>query len=60
MPNTLNVMTNFPFLIIGVLGFVLCVGGSFFNIRFPLSFLSKFEHLRFFFIASQLCKFNAV
>lgn len=33
MPNTLNVMTNFPFLIIGVLGFVLCLGGSFFNIR---------------------------
>ncbi|XP_018446742.1 uncharacterized protein LOC108818307 isoform X1 [Raphanus sativus] len=32
VPNTLNVMTNFPFLIIGVLGFVLCVGGSFFNI----------------------------
>ncbi|CAN8236667.1 unnamed protein product [Cochlearia groenlandica] len=32
VPNTLNVMTNFPFLIIGVLGFVLCIGGSFFNI----------------------------
>ncbi|CAN7068530.1 unnamed protein product, partial [Brassica rapa subsp. trilocularis] len=32
VPNTLNVMTNFPFLIIGVLGFVLCLGGSFFNI----------------------------
>ncbi|KAG7601972.1 hypothetical protein ISN45_At05g010920 [Arabidopsis thaliana x Arabidopsis arenosa] len=32
VPNTLNVMTNFPFLIVGVLGFVLCIGGSFFNI----------------------------
>ncbi|XP_010453247.1 PREDICTED: uncharacterized protein LOC104735201 [Camelina sativa] len=32
VPNTLNVITNFPFLIIGVLGFVLCLGGSFFNI----------------------------
>ncbi|KAB2024629.1 hypothetical protein ES319_D06G099200v1, partial [Gossypium barbadense] len=36
VPNTLNVITNFPFLIVGVLGFVLCLGGgSFFNIRLP-------------------------
>ncbi|GLT75925.1 hypothetical protein SLA2020_476150 [Shorea laevis] len=32
MPNTLNVISNFPFLIVGVLGFVLSLGGSFFNI----------------------------
>ncbi|KAK6273870.1 hypothetical protein POUND7_010953 [Theobroma cacao] len=33
VPNTLNVITNFPFLIVGVLGFVLSLGGgSFFNI----------------------------
>ncbi|XP_010519849.1 PREDICTED: uncharacterized protein LOC104799163 isoform X1 [Tarenaya hassleriana] len=32
VPNTLNVMTNFPFLIVGVLGFVLCIGGGFFTI----------------------------
>ncbi|KAL6208020.1 hypothetical protein ACLB2K_018972 [Fragaria x ananassa] len=34
VPNTLNVITNFPFLVVGVLGFVLCVQGGFFNIRF--------------------------
>lgn len=32
VPNTLNVITNFPFLIVGVLGFVLCLQGDFFNI----------------------------
>uniref|UniRef100_A0A7N0VCP5 Ceramidase n=1 Tax=Kalanchoe fedtschenkoi TaxID=63787 RepID=A0A7N0VCP5_KALFE len=32
VPNTLNVITNFPFLIVGVLGFVLCLQGSFFVI----------------------------
>ncbi|OMO66943.1 hypothetical protein CCACVL1_20907, partial [Corchorus capsularis] len=33
VPNTLNVITNFPFLIVGILGFVLSLGGgSFFNI----------------------------
>ncbi|XP_059641705.1 uncharacterized protein LOC132283716 isoform X2 [Cornus florida] len=32
VPNTLNVITNFPFLIIGVLGFVLCLQHSFFVI----------------------------
>lgn len=34
VPNTLNVITNFPFLVVGVLGFVFCVRGDFFNIRF--------------------------
>ncbi|XVF35335.1 hypothetical protein REPUB_Repub18cG0136700 [Reevesia pubescens] len=34
VPNTLNVITNFPFLIVGVLGFVLSLGGGgFFYIR---------------------------
>ncbi|KAK6912814.1 hypothetical protein RJ641_022415 [Dillenia turbinata] len=28
VPNTLNVNTNFPFLIVGVLGFVLCLHGN--------------------------------
>ncbi|KAG7554978.1 hypothetical protein ISN44_As11g011700 [Arabidopsis suecica] len=61
VPNTLNVMTNFPFLIIGVLGFVLCIGGSFFNISLKgeiwgwtlfyagiasLAFGSAFYHLK--------------
>ncbi|KAM6541816.1 hypothetical protein CsatB_006263 [Cannabis sativa] len=32
VPSTLNVVTNFPFLVVGVLGFVLCVKGEFFNI----------------------------
>ncbi|KAL3744483.1 hypothetical protein ACJRO7_013706 [Eucalyptus globulus] len=32
VPNTLNVITNFPFLIVGVLGFVLCLQGSYFNV----------------------------
>ncbi|KAJ4833785.1 hypothetical protein Tsubulata_014698 [Turnera subulata] len=33
VPNTLNVITNFPFLLVGVVGFVLSVHGCFFNIR---------------------------
>ncbi|KAA8521276.1 hypothetical protein F0562_011978 [Nyssa sinensis] len=32
VPSTLNVITNFPFLIVGVLGFVLCLQGNFFVI----------------------------
>ncbi|KAF3447533.1 hypothetical protein FNV43_RR12719 [Rhamnella rubrinervis] len=32
VPNTLNVITNFPFLVVGVLGFVFCIRGDFFNI----------------------------
>ncbi|KAH7523817.1 hypothetical protein FEM48_Zijuj06G0052200 [Ziziphus jujuba var. spinosa] len=32
VPNTLNVVTNFPFLVVGVLGFVLCVRGDLFTI----------------------------
>nr|XP_011458907.1 PREDICTED: uncharacterized protein LOC101307374 isoform X1 [Fragaria vesca subsp. vesca] len=35
VPNTLNVITNFPFLVVGVLGFVLCLQGGFFNISLP-------------------------
>lgn len=34
VPNTLNVMTNFPFLVVGVLGLVLALEGGLFNIRF--------------------------
>ncbi|KAH7572453.1 hypothetical protein JRO89_XS04G0258700 [Xanthoceras sorbifolium] len=34
VPNTLNVITIFPFLIVGVMGFVICLQGSFFNISF--------------------------
>lgn len=36
VPNTLNVITNFPFLIVGVIGFVLTLQGSFFKIRLIL------------------------
>ncbi|KAI4379656.1 hypothetical protein MLD38_005927 [Melastoma candidum] len=32
VPNTLNVFTNFPFLVVGVVGLVFCLQGSFFNI----------------------------
>ncbi|KAJ9183581.1 hypothetical protein P3X46_007414 [Hevea brasiliensis] len=32
VPNTLNVITNFPFLIVGVVGFILSLQGYFFNI----------------------------
>ncbi|KAF5467986.1 hypothetical protein F2P56_012184 [Juglans regia] len=35
VPNTLNVITNFPFLVVGVLGFVLSLQGNFFNISLP-------------------------
>lgn len=31
VPNTLNVMTNFPFLVVGVLGFVFALEGGVFN-----------------------------
>ncbi|XP_044463531.1 uncharacterized protein LOC123194406 [Mangifera indica] len=34
VPNTLNVITNFPFLIVGVVGFVLTLQRGFFNISF--------------------------
>ncbi|KAH9761637.1 Alkaline phytoceramidase (APHC) [Citrus sinensis] len=34
VPNTLNVLSNFPFLIAGVMGFVLTLQGIFFNISF--------------------------
>lgn len=40
VPNTLNVITNFPFLVVGVLGFVLCLQRNFFNIMYWSSFLS--------------------
>ncbi|MCL7038221.1 hypothetical protein MKW94_028769 [Papaver nudicaule] len=32
VPNTLNVITNFPFLIVGVLGFIICLQGNIFEI----------------------------
>ncbi|KAJ8774810.1 hypothetical protein K2173_017256 [Erythroxylum novogranatense] len=32
VPNTLNVITNFPFLIVGVVGFILSLQGCLFNI----------------------------
>ncbi|XAR70792.1 hypothetical protein NMG60_11027786 [Bertholletia excelsa] len=32
IPNTLNVISNFPFLVVGVLGFVLCLQGNVFVI----------------------------
>ncbi|KAG2400441.1 hypothetical protein LR48_Vigan04g235700 [Vigna angularis] len=32
VPNTLNVMTNFPFLVVGILGLVLALEGGVFNI----------------------------
>ncbi|XP_065851561.1 uncharacterized protein [Euphorbia lathyris] len=34
VPNTLNVITNFPFLLVGVVGFVLSIQGCLFNISF--------------------------
>lgn len=40
VPNTLNVITNYPFLVVGVLGFVLCLSGNFFVIRFLSPWLS--------------------
>jgi len=36
VPNSLNVITNFLFLVVGVLCFVLCLQGNLFNIRFDL------------------------
>ncbi|XP_004498885.1 uncharacterized protein [Cicer arietinum] len=34
VPNTLNVITNFPFLVVGVLGLVLALEGGFFSISY--------------------------
>ncbi|XP_057960142.1 uncharacterized protein LOC131152332 isoform X2 [Malania oleifera] len=39
VPNTLNVFTNFPFLVIGVLGLVFCLQGDFFLISSRGEFL---------------------
>lgn len=33
IPNTLNVVSNFPFLVIGVIGLVLCYHGNYFRLR---------------------------
>ncbi|XP_024040866.1 uncharacterized protein LOC18042445 isoform X2 [Citrus clementina] len=33
IPNTLNVVSNFPFLVIGIVGLVLCFHGNYFNLR---------------------------
>jgi hypothetical protein len=38
VPNTLNVITNFPFLVVGVLGLVLALEGGFFTIRLATYF----------------------
>ncbi|CAN1120964.1 hypothetical protein LINPERPRIM_LOCUS1029 [Linum perenne] len=35
IPNTLNVITNFPFLVVGVVGFVLSLRGFLLNISLP-------------------------
>lgn len=32
VPNTLNVISNFPFLIIGVIGLILCLRGNYFDL----------------------------
>ncbi|XP_065872678.1 uncharacterized protein [Euphorbia lathyris] len=32
IPNTLNVISNFPFLVVGVVGLVLCFYGNYFNL----------------------------
>lgn len=34
VPNTLNVITNFPFLVVGVVGLVLSLHGNYLGIRF--------------------------
>jgi len=41
VPNTLNVITNFPFLVVGVLGLVLALEGGFFTVRLVYLFLSS-------------------
>ncbi|KAG8646138.1 hypothetical protein MANES_10G126350v8 [Manihot esculenta] len=37
-PNTLNVVSNLPFLFIGVIGFVLCHHGNYFKLTWKVSF----------------------
>lgn len=41
IPNTLNVVSNFPFLIIGVIGLVLCYHENYFRLR-CIFFLNSF------------------
>ncbi|ERN08600.1 uncharacterized protein LOC18436734 [Amborella trichopoda] len=33
IPNTLNVVSNFPFLLVGIVGLVICYHGNYFNLR---------------------------
>lgn len=33
IPNALNVVSNFPFLVIGLIGLVLCHHGNYFKLR---------------------------
>ncbi|KAI7992988.1 hypothetical protein LOK49_LG12G00182 [Camellia lanceoleosa] len=33
IPNTLNVVSNFPFLVIGIVGLILCFHGNYFRLR---------------------------
>lgn len=48
IPNALNVISNFPFLIVGIVGLVLCYYGNYFKLRYRDScFLICFR--RFFF-----------
>ena len=34
VPNTMNVISNFPFLVVGVVGLVLCLHGNYLGLRY--------------------------
>lgn len=51
IPNTLNVVSNFPFFVIGVIGLVLCYRGNYFRLRyydFVTFFLIQIKHEYFY------------
>jgi hypothetical protein len=43
VPNTVNVITNFPFLVVGVLGLVLTLEGGFFTVRLVTFIITVIE-----------------
>lgn len=61
VPNTLNVITNFPLLVVGVLGLVLCLHGNYFGIRCVCIFIfvvfvaSGFPLFSFIFMGVAVC-----
>jgi hypothetical protein len=55
IPNALNVISNFPFMVIGLIGLMLCHRRNYFNFRY-FHFLASFIQSIFFLILLLLEK----